>query len=734
MADTVELTVNVELLEADKDGVQRQGDVYAFTSGGRLIGRAKIGDRGQAVLRIRAPGEPMSAHIVAGPASEEKAPPLSELLRRGGERIKVRIDPEDLKPSHTITIIPEKWRCWLFSACFVPGTLMKRAELDGIPSELPVCGAEIEVFEVDPLPLIIARLPDERIDALRRRLLDPPPRRIDVRLPETRRPPLPRPPGPASRSIALAADLDMSAPAMTPRSLGDAPQADIPADLQIAAESASAHQFREALVRAPDIARLLLCRHFPGGVTTQLVATAKTDECGRFRAVFFRGCVNPDTPDLYFKAFRRIGPVRIEIFGPTPIACYTHWNYTCGTPVELKTVHPLAHTCPPCQPIEAPVDDWVAVMHIGNTPLSRIRGASPNAAVQASTTSDNTGLGFMNEGEALAAGSFDGRPFGGLLRPHVEFDNGLRAKGVRYYQFSWRAGDSGAFQPLTYDIHRHYSFEPPGATEPVFQVYPLGPFEIGGRSLFEIPPALPPSGQWVVTDLVENQTSAKFPTNTLAPAASAGKHQLKLDLFDAAGNLIDIDVLGLKFVVPEELNLALPATIHTADAEPLGLVFDDDGDGLKSFIMNLHVDNATCTAEIEPAMLAGPATPCGVLLYDAGDMSASVSMPFTALHERSFATYSFTLKRGVTNLSAMAIGGADPLTDPRAAPPGDFEQTASVDALTGPYPALGLPGCSVGAFSGQVRTWAMAINGWRRLHEYDAIDHGAFVLTPAETP
>ena len=733
MANTLELTVDVELLEAEKKDLPRDGDVYAFTSGGRLIGRAKIGDRGRAVLRIRAPGEPMSAHIVAGPASEEKAPPLSELLRRGGERIKVRIDPEDLKPSHTITIIPSKWRCWLLSACFVPGTLMKRTELDGIPAELPVCGAEIEVYEVDPLPMIVARLPDERIEALRRRLLIPP-RRIDVKLPESRRPPQPRPPRLESKSIALAADFDMGVSAKTPSNVGDAPQADIPADLQIAAESASAHQFREALVRAPDITRLLLCRYFPGGVTKQLVATAKTDECGRFRAVFFRGCVNPDTPDLYFKAFRRIGPVRIEIYGPTPIVCYTRWNYTCGTPVELKTVHPLARTCPPCQLIEAPVDDWVAVMHIGNTPLSRIRGASANGGVQTSTSGDNLGLAFIDEAEALSAGAFDGRPFGGLLRPHVEFDNGLRDKGVKYYQFSWREGDSSDFQPLTYDIHRHYSFEPPGATEPVFQVYPLGPFEIGGKSLFEIPPALPPAGQWVVTDLVENQTTAKFPTGTLAPAGSAGKYQLKLDLFDASGNLVDIDALGLKFVVPEELNLALPETIHTMDAEPLGLVVDHDGDGRKSFIMTLHVDNSSCTAEIQPAELAGPATPCGVLLYDAGDTTASVSMPFTALHPNSFATYSFTLKRGVTGLSDMSMGGHDPLTDPIAASPGNFEQTATVDELTAAYPTLGLPACSIAAYSGQVRAWAMAINGWRRLQEYDAIDHGAFVLSPAETP
>jgi hypothetical protein len=154
----------------------------------------------------------------------------------------------------------------------------------------------------------------------------------------------------------------------------------------------------------------------------------------------------------------------------------------------LVTTHALAPTCPPCQPIEIPADDWVAVMHIGNLPLSRIRGASSNSSIQASTTGTNKGLVFLNESEALAAATCDGRPMGGLLRPHLEFDNGLRSKGVEYYQFSLRKGTSGDFQPLTHEVHRHYSYEVPGVPEPVMVVYPLGPKNVGGKSLFEIPP------------------------------------------------------------------------------------------------------------------------------------------------------------------------------------------------------------------------------------------------------
>jgi hypothetical protein len=375
-------------------------------------------------------------------------------------------------------------------------------------------------------------------------------------------------------------------------------------------------------------------------------------------------------------------------------------------------------------------------MHIGNLPLSRIRGASPNSAIQASTTGANKGLVFLNENEALAAATFDGRPMGGLLRPHLEFDNGLRSKGVEYYQFSWRKGTSGDFQPLTHEVHRHYSYEVPGVPEPVMVVYPLGPKNVGGKSLFEIPPALPPHGQWVVPDIVENNTSAKFPSDVHAPPADAGLYQLKLDLFDGAGNLIDIDAAATKtiFVVPEELDLSKSATVHTEDADTLGMVCDDDGDGLRSFILELHIDNTPCEVGVDPAQLTGPANACGVLPYDLANPSAIVTMPFTAVHDNGFATYSFSLKRGVTGLPGpLSYGGADPLVHPRALTSGTLVQTASIATLTAAYPAQGLPQCDMAAFSESVRVWAMATNGWQRLSGLDAYDHGAFVLSPGPT-
>ncbi|NIX19992.1 MAG: hypothetical protein GWN07_09200, partial [Actinobacteria bacterium] len=68
-----------------------------------------------------------------------------------------------------------------------------------------------------------------------------------------------------------------------------------------------------------------------------------------------------DTPDLYFKIKHRFGPFTITIYEPTPVSCFTRWNYTCGTHVSLFTSSPFARTCSPCPPIEPPEPglNWV---------------------------------------------------------------------------------------------------------------------------------------------------------------------------------------------------------------------------------------------------------------------------------------------------------------------------------------------------------------------------------------
>lgn len=689
----IDLEIRAQLKDVTQQDEVPSIEAYLFASGGRLLARSAVNQKGEAKLRLPESDEPRSIRAVIGPALEREEISLPELIRRGAEERRFRIDPGVVNPRIDIDVIPERWRCWFGSRCNVRGVLLKRVEIDGVAVELPVCHATVDIYEVDPFQVVIPRLPESILEKIRDILINPPrPQR-----------PIPPPPPPPIDGIALP---------FTPESPATDDLPEVSEEVRSFARIANPHQIRHYLVDHLEIVRPILCRYFPWLVSKYRIAQATTDDCGRFQASFFRSCSSTDQPDLYFTATQKwLGFINVTVYEPKPVPCFTYWNYQCGTEVRLYTSHPLAQTCSPCPPVDAP-PDWVMVTAIGNLPLSRIRGCS--SALQTTTDSGNRGLVIQLGDDASV---FDGRPFGGFLRLRCEFDNSLRESlGVKYYRVSYRKGTSGAFTPLTGEVHRHYSFEE--GTDLVFKPYTLGPTVVNGTPhLYEIPPALPPQGQWSYPDLHEDLTSAKFPTADLAPPTEHGKYQLKIDLFDTGGNLVDVNTLGISYRVPVNQDLSGPVVIETEDAAGLGLVVDEDGDGKKSFLMTVHVDNNHCTAEVQKPQLAGPANDCGVMEYDPDSMSDNVTMPYTAVHPNGFATYRFRLKRGIENLPSLTQTG-------QAVPPGSFSQSASVGELLGE--------CPIAAFSEDLDVWAMATNGWGRLSGYDAGDHAAFVLAPEE--
>ena len=242
----------------------------------------------------------------------------------------------------------------------------------------------------------------------------------------------------------------------------------------------------------------------------------------------------------------------------------------------------------------------------------------------------------------------------------------------------------------------------------VIDAYSLGPVTVGATpNLFEIPPALPPLGQWSIPDAVEDTTSAKFRTTVWAPAAQAGKYQVRVELFDTAGNPVNIGALGIKYLVPTSTDLS--GTIETEDASVLGLVFGN------SFIMTLHLDNNVCSAGIgAPTLLGTPAGDnCGVLEYTPASLGSNVLMPYTASHPNGFARYNFSLYRGINLLTPPSVSGV-----PVGA--GSFTASETVGNLLG--------GWTVAGFSENLYVAATATDSWSRLSNYDAAAVRAFVL------
>jgi hypothetical protein len=198
------------------------------------------------------------------------------------------------------------------------------------------------------------------------------------------------------------------------------------------------------------------------------------------------------------------------------------------------------------------------------------------------------------------------------------------------------------------------------------------------------------------------------------PGGTHGKYQLKLDLFDAAGNPVDIGTAGIGYFVPTTVDP--DGTIHTANANTLGLVSGN------SFIMTVHVDNRPTAGSLgTPALDGTPADDCGVFRYGPPH-SGNVTIPYSAGHPDNFATYSYRLSRGATPLTPPTTSGqVSAATNPATV------SMSVIALLTQPDGTI----CDVAGFAEDLYVWALATDGWNRLTQYDSNPPPrAFVLAP----
>ena len=703
---------------------------YLFTRSGTPVAQQPLDKEGRARLAVAVGTEPEALRVIVAPELPKEMLDIGELLRRGGIERHVALRPGiERLPPVAIAIGPEIIKFWLGALCVVRGTLLKQVVSGGITLRLPVCGATIDIYEVDRWPFILPVLPEIDIDRLRD-IIDGPWPPIDL--------PIPPRPGPDPSPIRARAALPTTPAAFTSAAFTSAaftgaatirafnPQPDppalattLPAALKLATR-ASRPAFERALVAHIDLIRPILCWLFPIWVTKQKIATVTTDECGHFRTTIWKSYFNPDQPDLYFIARQRIWPgFWVTIYEKLPVACYTWWDYACGTEVTLVTTHPLAHACPPCPPFLAP-NNWVLFMAIGNTSVWRIHGANDTTAV---------GTGGFN---AAKQGQLDGtRPWGGTLRPRLEFDSSLRGSlGVKYYRVLYKrpSEPETAWRPSTEAVNRHYTMEVGG--DLILQQYPLGPTTVGASAhLYEIPPALPPVGQWSIPNAVLNTQSAVIPTDAVAPgvgfnAAGAplgpdegGLWQIAIELFNTAGAQVDPEVLGIKWRVP--MSDSLTGTIATRDAALIGLV----NAARNRMVVTVRVDNNPTLARIGAPTLDGtPAgVECGVLTYTGTlgtGIGGTVATPFDAVQRNGFATYSFSVVRGAGPGASISRAGTAS-TSIGSPPP---TPTATAATLLG--------ACAIAGFSENLYVSHLASDGWSDQTQLDRSDVRAFVLAP----
>jgi hypothetical protein len=689
-------------IEPDPDGKLPTGQIaaYVYSGGGHLLSAAPLDEAGAAKVGLTLGEHPAEARILVGPKLD--TPDLTELLRRGAIETHARLDPRELSPIE-IAIGHEEWFCWFLSRCTARGTVLKRTMHDGEPLDLPVCNAEVEIYEVDPIHIIVPRLPDDIIARIRDELLIP----IPIPDPD---------PGPLKQLAAETHEqMHMMSPGATvdggePHELAQMLSHPAAATLAFAAKAGNLEQLRRQLVLNPDITRMILCL-YPRWVTKTLIGTATTDTCGHFRYTFHRGCKNHDQPDLYFRVLQPLFfGLRIPIYEPTPVSCYTHWDYVSGTEVTIYTTSPLARTCTPCPPLNPGGNGaYVTVLKVGNLLTSNIHGVTTAAAAA------DRGL------------TLDGRPFGGMLNPHLEFDPQLLdSMGVSYYRVTLHKPGVGPVRELDEHCYRRYVNHV--GTSYTDEVYDLGPTMVGSTAnLMRIPPGLAPNGApWSTPNSIEDEASAKWSSTIEAPGMpisqpdKSGLFELRFELFHADGSPVDMAAAGIVWLVPLQTSVAGASQLDLVPPAP-GIVQGN------AFILPLHVDNNPCEASIGAPVLNGStaADPCGVMRYHPPQSTGgTVQMPYTATHRNGYATYTFTVKRG-TNV----------LTPPTTAGPvgaGAFNPTESVfdllSLMPAPQPPMSPP-CTIGAFLEEVYVYSLATDGWQRVGA-DASASRAFTLAP----
>ncbi|MDD1607970.1 MAG: hypothetical protein LUQ18_05650 [Methylococcaceae bacterium] len=708
---------------------------YVFDQKDILVGIAPLKDR-QVQLKIKENHSP--ARLFFAPLTEKRkqTPTIGELERLRAYEPVWHFDPK--KNQYELLPIPEfNWKWWFLCSCRVRGRVVKSVNFHDVIQDMPVCHARVHICEVDPLWLLIPRLPDSIIDRIRDELLkpwppipiplpDPPPFQFDTnvldvspinvaRMQSLQAAPLAQ----QSTSVSACSEVMLNPQPLPPQ------QPELLAALRVQLTLASTSLARQALLDNAILLRPYLCWWpwiWPYFYRCDEIAVLDTDNNGRFDTTIFYPCFG-DHPDLYFWVEYSIGGVFTTVYNP-PLRCNTRWNYVCGSDVIIHITDPRVPWCGDPNPLPG---KQVAVLAIGNgVSMTEIRRASAG----------------VNEGLTTA-----GEPFGGSLEPHVWFGDGLISAGIDHYRWSYRhltradgSAVSDSWHAMDEVVVRHYG-EILADSTLTFKPYLLGPDPLFvGQNLFKIRPVNPPlnvgavSSSWAPeVDGRSNTASAFFLSYKHSSDAivSAGKYELKLELFKSDGSLVNLSDAGVLLKVP---TIAAPFGAGTVPTQVVAhypaqitdmedRVIRDVAGKIVAFRLILHVDNNNCQAVIYPVSINGTAADsCGFLQYSVGD---NVHVSYWAYHPNNFASFNFTIARGSAGVVESASGavGASPVN-------GYVRDASSVFSKDVPVATL-LGACKKAAFAENLHVNAWATDGWNTLSylNKDAIPV-AFALEP----
>ena len=720
---------------------------HVYDKSGNHLESAEVDKEGNFVLSS-AGDDLQNSRVYIAPANKQGVPSLKDLEKINAYQ--PYINTRNLfKEKVELLPIPElNYKFWWWCTCRVTGRVTKQVFIGGALQVLPVCKARVHICEVDRWPIIIWQLPDDIIYRIRDEIVaikwpvppipDPGPLKgVDIRFP-------------AERINAFASRSAMQSNAQA-QSINTASAASL-AQNNFKAQLASGNSAYHLRLELADNFQLIypyICYWqwlWPYFYSCDELAMIETDSDGRFDTDVYYYCFG-DKPDVYVWVEYFIDGQWVTVYNPGR-ACHTHWDYSCGTPINITVTDSRVPHCG-----RADVRGEIAeILSIGNN-------AYTSHILQRSATQTVQGVSFDARGLTNVYLDVPGvrylNPFGGGLNVIADFGTTLHTSGVTHFRCSYKK-NSDADVPANWTIldnplPRYYEDEIDDGINPPFQQRKSFDLKDASYSgLYVIPhhdaatqPGLPaPSGTLIFRGwLTEAFAIASIDSTNLQD----DMYDFKFELYRITAGLPErVSVPKSTFQVPNPddttLSLPLSNTGFTSAAYPdfntADYIIQDTGIAANAFgfKMTFRVDNNPTDASIDNVTVinndgttATSDTECGFAEYKHKN-SSKVKFSFAATHPNNFATLSFTVVRGNNNpcpdanTGGMVIGST---AQGYTLAAGKFTKQVDVADLLGT--------CRHAAFAENLYVTALATDGTRRLHEYDSSWTAAFALEHANS-
>ncbi len=648
---------------------------------------------------------------------------------------------------------------WLFRKCRVRGNVSKIFEISGQTEKLPLCNVRVHICEVDRLILRIPRIPDDILTKIPDLILEPeiP---IPVPLPDPppiRIPDLPPvfPNRPAFRRLFRRDVNPFDLPVV--RELRR-PLVNKPINPELVKPSIFNQDIRaKLLTREPAMIQAVLRENFelfhpifchipwlwPYFYRCDELAVVQTDLNGQFDTSIIYSLFG-DKPDLYFWVEAYIDGEWTTVYKPN-IPCNTYWDYNCGSEVDILVTDPrVMWGCD--NEIDGEII-WIKTIGHG-TSVSRIQQVNDSGTFIQGTSMNRIGL----TDKLFSKGDYRS-PFGKSLYIIVQFSSGLPVNNYYYYRWSYKkirnadlSAVSGPLVQIANERFKHYTYEfidTDGDKQFGINHFRLGPYSVGAESnLYHITPPSPADAPVNAPESStywdQNTVSIGFDTTGMG---GDGLYELTLELFDKTG--------ARKTNIPNELFKVPHFDTFAPSVNAPAINLHNSGPGTcDAFKMVMRVDNSLCQAEIYSVKIsAGGGAPfvsaspncCGFVPYHA---NSEVQLEFRAYHPQNLANYSFRVNKGtcgtvpdanssgmvLSKIGSPAIGGS--VNHYLRNVQSRFKKDFTPNGLLGTCSLKPDGTEGKAAFAQHLDLDALAVNGNRRLHEYDSGDLAAFALEP----